>query len=96
MGRDLIIFKNEAELLRERIKDEFNKNYKHLGLNLICETENEILKGIHITLIENKLNLRKEVFVTVDGLYSIGDYEDYILIRIQDLFKEMIKNYYTI
>ena len=92
----LVIWKNEAELLRESIKNRFNENYKHLGLNLICETENEMLIGIHITLVESKLNLRKEDFVSVAGLNSIGDYQDYILIRIKDLFNEMFKNYYTI
>lgn len=92
----LVIWKNETELLKESIKNKFNEYYKHLGLNLICETEQEMLKGIHVTLVESKLNLRKEDFVTVAGLNSIGDYEDYILIRINDLYKEMIKNYYTI
>lgn len=96
MARELIIWKNEAELVRESIKNKFNEYYKHLVLNLICETENEILKGIHITLIENKLNLRKEDFVSTSGLFSIKDYEDYILLRIQDLFNEMFKNYYTV
>lgn len=96
MARDLIIWKNEALLIKESIKNKFNKYYKHLGLNLICETENELLKGIHITLIESKLNLRKEDFVSTSGLFSIKDYEDYVLIRIQDLFNEMFKNYYTI
>ena len=96
MDKDLIIWKNEAELLKENIKEEFKKHYKCLGLNLICETENELLKGIHISLVENKLKLRKEFFVDLKGFYSINDYKDYIMITINDLLEEMIKNYYTI
>lgn len=96
MAKELIIWKNEAYVLIERIKDNFKNNYKHVEISLLIETENEILIGIHVVLKENTLKLRNEDFITLNGMFTISGYVDFLEIRIRELLVEMLSNYYTI
>ena len=92
----MTIYKNEAYLLLEYIKNNFKKQYKHLDINLTIAETNDLLEGINITIKENTLNLQRSKFINVKGFFSIDDFKDYIMITINDLFREMINTYYTI
>ena len=91
----LSIYKNEAYLLLEYIKNNFKKQYKHLDISLTIAETNDLLEGINIIIKENILNLQRSKFINVKGFFKIEDYRDYIMITINDLFCEMINNYYT-
>ena len=92
---NLIIYKNEAYLLLEYIKNNFKKQYKHLDISLTIVETNDLLEGIYIIIKENTLNLQRSKYVDVKGFLKIEDYRDYIMISINDLFIDMINKYYT-
>lgn len=92
----ITIYKNEAYILIDKIKKDFKSKYKHLELNLTIDEINDLLNGINVTIKANILHTQKSKFINTNGFFSTKDYYDYIMITIDDLFREMINNYYTI
>lgn len=93
---DLIIYKNEAELLKDNIKRKFKERYKHFNLRIYFHIENELLQGIDIEVEEPLLHLIKQKYFSLDGFYDVSSLVDYTMITINELVLTIIHNYYGV
>ena len=50
MNNGLIIYRNESYILSDYIKREFKKKYKDRNITITLDIENELLRGINISV----------------------------------------------
>lgn len=94
MNNELIIYKNEAYLLEDTIKERFYKKYNNLILGTTLSINNDLLEGIHIKLVDNYLKVSKSSYINLSGIYSTKDYIDYIFIKITEMLVEIVNAHY--
>jgi len=93
---ELVIYSNEVDYLIEEIKEQFNKRYKNLILSVTRHEENDLLQGLNFNIISTKLEIHYSVYVPISGIFTYNDYIDYCRIKIDDLFKRVIKEYFYV
>lgn len=91
---NLHIYQNEAYLIADMIKSRFNSKYDNLELITTLSIDNMLLKGIHLTLIDDYLDKTCVKYVSIKGIYNISDYIDYIFIEIQSMLADIVHEHY--
>ena len=91
----LIIFQNEADLLADKIKDNFNKHYKNLSLQITYDISNDLLRGMNIILHDNINKYSENKYVSVMEFGHVNRLIEYIVeIVILKLFDKLVDNTY--
>ena len=90
----IAIYKNESFLIEDRVKEEFKKTYKHLDLSIMYEELNDLITGYLVTLKENKLMLRRCIYVSTEDFESYKDVIDNIMFMIDETLKDILYKYY--
>lgn len=92
----MILYRNEALVLKDSMRYEFNKKYKNLGLNIMILDNNEIVNNFVITIVDS---VSKQAY---GDEIKVKDFENYgqILFEFKTkvdniLYKVMRGNYYN-
>lgn len=92
----MILYRNEALVLKDSMRYEFKKKYKNLGLAIMILDNNEIVNNFVITIIDN---ISKQAY---GDEIKVKDFENYgqILFEFKTkldniLYKVMRGNYYN-
>lgn len=92
----MILYRNEALVLKDSMRYEFNKKYKNLGLAIMILDNNEIVNNFVITIIDNISKQAYSEEIKVKELENYGA----ILFTFRNLvdiilYKVMRGNYYN-
>lgn len=90
----LTIYNNEWLVLKDMIKNDFNKKYKNLNLNINGLVENDLLIKVNIRVSDLTLDIAKNFDLDLKGFFTISSFIDYLFINIDDSIKIMINEHY--
>lgn len=92
----MILYRNEALVLKDSMRYEFNKKYKNLGLNIMILDNNEIVNNFVITIVDS---ISKQTYGEEIKIKELENYGS-ILFAFRNkvdnmLYKVMRGNYYN-
>lgn len=94
MNNKLIIYQNEADLLKDEIKKRFYKKYNNLQISITMDVLNDLLKGMNIRIVDPLLNDARSFYAWTRDIKSTGEYISDIFLKINEKLLEMINNHY--
>lgn len=92
----IAIYKSESFLIEDKVKEYFNRLYRHIDLRIMMDETNDLVNGYLITLTESKLMIGNSHYVSFKDIESYKDAIDKIMFDIDDLLRNMLYKYYTI
>lgn len=70
----LTIYKNEAYLIEDQIKDYVKKVYKNINFSITSCLINDVLIGMDIIIYDNILNIEKSYYIELKEFQLINDF----------------------
>lgn len=89
----VVIYENEALLLKDSLKKEIRETYKNCGVTITLAIENKILQGVHVSIRVVNIKEGSDKYISVNGLYNYKDYYDFIMCTIKDELNKIFQHY---